>query len=52
MPLVTVIPVLRPLLLAFATVFSKPQQRHFDNYIQSLICQDHRRTLAGMSRQV
>ncbi len=52
MPLVTVLPILQPLLLAFAAVFSKPQQRHFDNYIQSLICQDHRRTLAGMSRHV
>lgn len=52
MPLVSVLPVLQPLLLAFAAVFSKPQQRHFDNYIQSLIVQDHRRTLAGMSRYV
>ncbi len=52
MPLVTVLPVLQPLLLAFAAVFSKPQQRHFDNYIQGLIVQDHRRTLAGMSRHV
>jgi hypothetical protein len=52
MPLVTVLPVLQPLLLAFVAVFSKPQQRHFDNYIQGLICQDHRRTLAGMSPHV
>lgn len=52
MPLVSVLPVLQPLLLAFATVFSKPQRRHFDNYIQSLIVQDQRRTLAGMSRRV
>jgi len=52
MPLVTVLPILQPLLLAFAAVFSKPQQRHFDNYIQGLIVQDHRRTLAGMSRHV
>ncbi len=52
MPLVTVLPVLQPLLLAFAAVFSKPQRRHFDNYIQGLIVQDHRRTLAGMSRHV
>ncbi len=52
MPLVSVLPVLQPLLLAFAAVFSKPQQRHFDNYIQGLICQDHRRTLAAMSRHV
>jgi hypothetical protein len=52
MPLVTVVPVLQPLLLAFAALFSKPQRRHFDNYIQSLIVQEHRRTLAGMSRHV
>jgi hypothetical protein len=52
MPLVTVLPVLQPLLLAFACLFSKPQRRHFDNYIQSLIVQDHRRTLVGMSRHV
>jgi hypothetical protein len=52
MPLVRVLPVLQPLLLAFAAVFSKPQQRHFDNYIQGLIVQDHRRTLMRMSRQV
>jgi hypothetical protein len=39
-------------LLAFGALFSKPQQRHFDNYIQSLIVQDHRRTLASMSRSV
>lgn len=52
MPLVRVLPVLQPLLLAFAAVFSKPQQRHFDNYIQSLIVQDHRRTLTRMSRHV
>jgi hypothetical protein len=52
MPLVRVLPVLQPLLLAFAAVFSKPQQRHFHNYIQGLIVQDHRRTLARMSRQV
>jgi len=52
MPLVRVLPVLQPLLLAFAAVFSKPQQRHFDNYIQGLIVQDHRRTLTRMSRQV
>jgi len=52
MPLVRVLPVLQPLLLAFAAVFSKPQQRHFDHYIQGLIVQDHRRTLTGMSRHV
>ena len=52
MPLVTVLPILQPLLLAFACVFSKPQRRHFDNYVQSLIVQDPRRTLAQMSRQV
>src|SRR3954468_19528553 len=52
MPLVTVLPILRPFLLAFGALFSKPQQRHFDNYIQSLIVQDHRRTLAQMSRHV
>jgi DDE superfamily endonuclease len=52
MPLVSVVPVLQPLLLAFACVFSKPQRRHFDHYIQSLIVQDHRRTLTQMSRQV
>jgi len=52
MPLVTVLPILRPLLLAFGAIFSQPQRRHFDNYIQSLICQDHRRTLTGMSRHV
>jgi hypothetical protein len=48
MPLVTVLPILRPLLLCFAALFSKPQQRHFDNYIQSLIIQEHRRTLTQM----
>jgi DDE superfamily endonuclease len=47
-----VVPVLHSLLLSLAVLFSKPQRRHFDNYIQSLICQDHRRTLAGMSRHV
>jgi hypothetical protein len=52
MPLVTVLPILQPLLLAFAAVLTKPQRRHFDNYIQALVCQDHRRTLAGMSRHV
>jgi hypothetical protein len=52
MPLTRVLPILQPLLLSFAAVFSKPQQRHFDHYIQSLIVQDHRRTLAGMSRHV
>src|SRR4051812_50042387 len=52
MPLVTVIPALQPLLLAFHALFSKPQQRHFDHYIQSLIVQDHRRTLSQMSRHV
>lgn len=52
MPLTRVLPVLQPLFLSFAAVFSRPQQRHFDNYIQSLIVQDHRRTLAGMSRHV
>jgi hypothetical protein len=52
MPLVSVLPVLQPLLLAFAVVFSKPQQRHFDHYIQGLIVEDHRRTLAAMSRDV
>jgi hypothetical protein len=52
MPLVSVLPVLQPLLLAFAALLSKPQRRHFDNYIQSLIVQDHRRTLAQMSRHV
>src|SRR5688572_31597417 len=52
MPLPTVLPLLQPLLLAFACVFSKPQRRHFDHYIQSLLVQDHRRTLAQMSRQV
>lgn len=52
MPLVTVLPILRPFLLAFGCVFSRPQQRHFGNYIQSLVCQNHRRTLAGMSRHV
>ena len=52
MPLVRVLPILQPLLLTFAVVFSKPQQRHFDNYIQGLICQEARRTLAGMGRSV
>lgn len=52
MPLVNVLPILQPLLLAFACVFSKPQRRHFDQYVQSLIVQEHRRTLAGMSRHV
>jgi SRSO17 transposase len=52
MPLVGLVPVLQPLLLSLALVFSKPQRRHFDNYIQGLICQDHRRTLAAMSRHV
>jgi hypothetical protein len=52
MPLTRVLPILQPLLLSFAAVFSKPQQRHFDNYIQSLIVQDDRRTLAAMSRHV
>jgi len=52
MPLVRVLPVLQPLLLAFAAVFSKPQQRHFDPYLQGLIVQDHRWTLTRMSRQV
>jgi hypothetical protein len=52
MPLVTVLPVLQPLLLTFAVLFSKPQRRHFENYLQSLICQEGRRTLASMSRQV
>jgi DDE superfamily endonuclease len=52
MPLVTLVPVLHSLLLSLAVVFSKPQRRHFDNYIQSLICQDHRRTLSAMSRHV
>jgi hypothetical protein len=52
MPLVRVLPILQPLLLTFAVVFSKPQQRHFDNYIQGLICQEARRTLAGMGRAV
>jgi hypothetical protein len=40
------------LLLSLALVFSKPQRRHFDNYLQGLICQDQRRTLTGMSRHV
>jgi len=35
MPLVSVVPVLQPLLLAFAALFSKPQRRHFDNSIQN-----------------
>ena len=52
MPLVHQIPVLQPLLLSLALIFSKPQRRHFENYIQSLICQDHRRTLTAMSRHV
>jgi hypothetical protein len=52
MPLVGVVPVLHSLLLSLAVVFSKPQRRHFDNYIQALICQDHRRTLSAMSRHV
>jgi DDE superfamily endonuclease len=51
MPLVRVLPVLQPLLLYLGVIFSKPQQRHF-NYIQGLICQDHRRTLTGISRHV
>jgi hypothetical protein len=40
------------LLLAFSAIFSQPQQRHFAHYLQSLICQDRRRTLAGMARLV
>lgn len=52
MPLVRVLPILQPLLLYLGVIFSKPQQRHFDNYIQGLICQDHRRTLTGLSRPV
>jgi hypothetical protein len=51
MPLVNILPVLQPLLLAFACVFSKPQRRHFDNYLQGLICQDFRRSVRAMSRQ-
>ena len=50
LPRVTVLPVLQPLLLAFAAVFSKPQQRHFDQSIPGLIVQDPRRTLTGMRR--
>jgi hypothetical protein len=50
MPLVSVLPVLQPLLLTFACVFSKPQRRHFDHYLQGLICQDHRRSVRSMSR--
>jgi hypothetical protein len=50
MPLVRVLPALQPLLLAFSCVFSKPQRRHFENYLQGLICQEHRCTLTGMSR--
>lgn len=52
MPLVRILPILQPLLLTFAVVFSKPQRRHFDNYLQGLICQEARRTLAGMGRYV
>lgn len=52
MPLVTVLPILQPLLLAFACLFSKPQRRHFDYYLQGLLCQDFRRSVRGMSRQV
>jgi hypothetical protein len=47
MSLVSVLPVLQPLLLAFACVFTKPQRRHFDLYLQGLICQDFRRSLRG-----
>lgn len=52
MPLIGVLPLLRPLLLAFGAIFSQPQQRHFARYLQSLLCQDHRRTLAAMARHV
>ena len=52
MPLVNILPILQPLLLYFAVVFSQRQQRHFHNYLQGLICQDQRRTLTGMSRHV
>jgi hypothetical protein len=52
MPLVSLVPVLQPLLLSLALVFSKPQRRHFENYLQGLICQDQRRTLTAMSRHV
>lgn len=52
MPLVRILPILQPLLLTFAVVFSKPQRRHFHHYIQGLICQEARRTLAGMGRYV
>jgi hypothetical protein len=52
MPLVGVVPVLQALLLSVACVFSKPQRRHLENYLQGLICQEQRRTLAAMSRQV
>jgi hypothetical protein len=52
MPLIGVVPVLQSLLLSVACVFSKPQRRHLENYLQGLICQEHRRTLAAMSRQV
>ena len=52
MPLVGVVPVLQSLLLSVACVFSKPQRRHLENYLQGLICQEHRRTLAAMSRHV
>jgi hypothetical protein len=52
MPLIGVVPVLQSLLLSVACVFSKPQRRHLENYLQGLICQEQRRTLAAMSRQV
>jgi DDE superfamily endonuclease len=52
MPLIGVVPVLQSLLLSVACVFSKPQRRHLENYLQGLICQEHRRTLAAMSRHV
>lgn len=52
MPLVGVVPVLQSLLLSVACVFSKPQRRHLEHYLQGLICQEHRRTLAAMSRHV
>jgi len=52
MPLVGVVPVLHGLLLSLAVAFSKPQRRHFENYLLGLICLDRRRTLTAMSRQV
>jgi DDE superfamily endonuclease len=52
MPLVGVVPVLQSRLLSVACVLSKPQRRHLENYLQGLICQEHRRTLAAMSRHV